>query len=228
MVMKVNSEAVINLAVTIEFDDGCVKTQVVGAEDYVRVAYNHNGVRRVITGTVVSINANPYNAQATKRDWYFVVSSTEPGDAGRIAKIFVINILDIEVIHKKDQQVYIGTPNDPTRITNMRIVNGYLQVSQNDGHTWRTVGSEPLSDKPIPPDDVLAQKIENMIGSDQYQNTDEFVQGIIDLIHEESRKRHHRPWKEHPEGDLMDQAGHTSERTNFEMGGIPLGPEVHD
>ena len=228
MVMRINSEAVIELSVTIEFDDGCVKTQVLGVGDYARVAYNHNGTRKVITGSVVNINANPYSAQTTKRDWYFMVSSDEPGDAGRIAKILVINILDLEILHKKHQQTTVGTPNDPTRVTNIRVVNGYLQISQNDGHSWRTVGTEPLSDKPIPPDDVLAAKIENMIGSDQYANTDEFVQGIIDLVHEESRKKHHRPWKEHPNGELADQQGHVTEGTNYNMGGIPLGDEVQD
>lgn len=228
MVMRVNSEAVIELSVTIEFDDGCIKTQVLGVGDYARVAFNHNGTRKVVTGNVVNINANPYSAQTTKRDWYFMVSSDEPGDAGRIAKILVINILDLEILHKKHQQSTVGTPNDPTRVTNIRVVNGYLQISQNDGHTWRTVGNEPLSDKPIPPDDVLAAKIESMIGSDQYANTDEFIQGIIDLVHEESRKKHHRPWKEQPNGKLVDEQGHVSDRTNYEMGGIPLGEEVHD
>ena len=228
MVMKVTSEAVVELSVTLEFDDGFTKTQVLGVGDYARVAFNHNGTRKVVTGSVVNINANPYSAQTTKRDWYFMVSSDEPGEAGRIAKILVMNILDLEILHKKHQQAYIGTPNDPTRVTNLRVVNGYLQVSQNDGHSWRTVGSEPLNDKPIPPDDVLAQKIMNMVGSDQYSTTEEFVQGIIDLIREESRKKHHRPWKEQPNGTLADQQGNTTERTNYDLGGFPLGEEIID
>ena len=226
--MKVTSEAVIELAVTIEFDDGCTKTQVLGVGDYARVAYNKNGTRKVVSGSVVSINANPYSAQTTKRDWYFMVASDNPDEVGRVAKILVINVLDLEILHKKNQQMHVGTPNDPTRVTNLRVVNGYLQISQNDGHSWRTVGNEPLSDKPIPPDDVLAQKIEAMIGSDQYAGTDEFIQGIIDLIREESRKKHHRPWGEQPNNTLADMQGTVTDRVNYDLGGFALSDEIID
>lgn len=226
MVMKIDSEATICLTVSILFDDGTSKTQIISEGDYVRVAYNHNGSRRVIQGTVTGIHANPYAATTSKREWYFNVINEDPEATPHIAKILVINMLDLEVIHKKYQSATVGTPNDPTRVTSIRVVNGYLQVSQNEGHTWRTI-EQPLSDKPVPPDDELVNKLMAMIGSDQYENADEFIQGVVDLIHKESHKRHHKPWTEQPVQDANDLAGHYA-NPQAHSGGLSVGPEIRD
>ena len=233
MVMKIDSEAIVSLKVTISYDDGAYKTQIVSEGDYVRVAYNHNGARRVVQGTVASIHANPYSSVTSKRDWYFNVINEDPEAVPHVAKIVVVNILDLEVIYKKHQSRSVGTPNDPTRVTHIRVVNGYLQVSQNEGHTWRTI-NEPLSNRPVPPDDVIAAKIEAMIGSDQYENADEFIKGIIELIHQEARKRRHRPWVEEPINpgepapDPNDLSGEQYANPEAHSAGMSVGPEISD
>ena len=227
MVMKIESEAMVSIKVGILFDDGTCKTQILSEGDYVRVAYNQNGTRRVVQGTVANIVANPYAASTSKRDWYFTVVNEDPEATPHVVKIFIINMMDLEVIHKKHQSATVGTPNDPTRVTNIRVVNGYLQVSQNEGYTWRTI-DQPLSNKPVPPDDIIVAKLMAMIGSDQYENADEFIQGVVDLIHKESHKREHRPWTEQPvRPDSEDLSGHYS-NPQAHSGGLSVGPESSD
>lgn len=197
MVMKIESESIVSLKIAISYDDGITKVQVVSEGDFVKVAYNYNGVRRVICGTVSSIHANPYAATISKNDWYFEVVDENPNNNPHVAKIMVNSVLDLEVLHKKYQSSTVGSPNDPTRITDIRVLNGYFQISQNNGYTWRTIDM-PLSDKPVPPDDQLALKIMAMIGSDQYATSEELIQGLADLVREEADKNKHRPWSEYP------------------------------
>jgi hypothetical protein len=229
MVMKTESEAMISLKVGILYDDGVTKTRVISEGDYIKVAYNYNGVRRVAMGVVTSIHANPYDAVATKKDWYFYVMDENPDNAApHLVKIMVTNLLDVEVLHMKNQAATVGTPNDPTRVTTLRIVNGFLQVSQNNGISWRTV-DVPLSDRPIPPDDRLYMTLMGMIGSDQYENTDEFVRGVVDLIHQEADRRNHRPWGEYPAPDTApeDLTGNYS-NPPAHSAGMSVGPQHPD
>lgn len=192
MVMKINCEVEQNLVVTISYDDGTMKTKVVSVGDYVSVAYNYNGCRRVVTGTVSNIHANPANSQATRKDWYFIVNNDDP-DAGNFGsvKILVVNLIDIEILRMKRQVNPVNTPNNAMRVTDIRLKAGYFQVSNNNGHTWKTVGIHPVSDVDIPEHSSLHQKIHDMIGSDQYENSDDFIRGIEKLIWDEVRKRQH-------------------------------------
>ena len=188
MVMKINCEVEQNLCVTISYDDGTMKTKLVGVGDYVSVAYNYNGARRVINGTVSSIHANPASLKTTKNDWYMVIANDDPDTRFGSVKILILNLIDIEVLRMHRQGVHINTPNNSMRVTDIRLKAGYLQVSNNNGRSWKTVGLEPVSDLDIPEAQELHDKLHAMIGSDQYETSDDLIRGIEMLIKEEARK----------------------------------------
>lgn len=189
MVMKINCEVEQSLCITINYDDGTIKTRLVSVGDYISVAYNHNGCRRVLAGTVSTIHANPASTKTTKNDWYIIVNNDDPevGVYGAV-KILILNIIDLEVLRMKRQINPINTPNNSMRVTDIRLKAGFLQVSNNNGRSWKTVGLEPVSDIDIPEHQDLHDKIHNMIGSDQYETSDDLIRAIEVLIKEEARK----------------------------------------
>lgn len=199
MVQRLKCEVEQNLVFHIEYDDGTEKTKVISTGDYVWVAYNHNGCRKQVTGTVSGIHANPESTQSTRKDWYFIV---HPDSDPVAVKIICVNVLDAEVLHMRKSVNPINTPNNAMRVTDIRIKAGYLQVSNNNGHSWKTVTGEPLSDIDIPEEAELHDKIHNIIGSDQYSTSDDLVNAIVDLIRDEARKLRHRC----PES--TDEGGH--------------------
>ena len=96
MVMKINCEVEQNLAITISYDDGTTKTKVVAVGDYVSVAYNYNGARRIVTGSVAGIHANPASTQTTRKDWYFIVNNDDiEASCFGSTKILIVNLIDI-------------------------------------------------------------------------------------------------------------------------------------
>ena len=194
MVLKIGSEVEQNLVLTIVYDDDSTKTVVVCEGDYVSMAYNRNGSRRVVTGMVNTIHANPYNGQLSRKDWYIVVSSDDPENMSS-AKVPINNILDLNVLRQRRGVHPINTPNNAMRVTDMRIKDNFLQVSSNDGRTWRTVGINAdgsLNDDPVGRDKGIADKIKCLIGSDQMATTDEFIDAIVSLIDNEVNKRTNR------------------------------------
>lgn len=194
MVLKIGSEIEQNLVLTIIYDDDVTKTVVVAEGDYVTLAYNRNGSRRVVTGVVNTIHANPYNGQLSRKDWYLIIASDDPESVSS-ARIPINNILDLNVLRQKRGVHPINTPNNAMRITDMRIKDNFLQVSSNGGRSWRTVGINSdgtLNDDPVGSDKSIADKVAQLIGSDQMATTDEFIAAIVDLINNEVSKRSRR------------------------------------
>ena len=189
MVMKVSCEVDQNLDIAITYDDGTMKHKLVSVGDYVSVAHNYNGSRRIAVGTVSGIHANPASKQTSRKDWYFIVNNDDPevGNYGT-TKILIVNLIDIEVLRMKNQVNPISSPNNSMRVTDMRIKAGYLQVSNNNGRSWKTVGVDPLSDIDIPEHQDIHDKLHAMIGSDQYETSDDLIRGIEELIKEEAKK----------------------------------------
>ena len=196
MVLKISSDIEQSLVLNITYDDDSTKTLYVCEGDYVTVAYNKNGARRVVTGVVGTIRANPYNGQVSKKDWYILVTDDNP-EVITSVKIYITNIIDLNVLRQKRGVHPVNTPNNAMRVTDIRIKNNFLQVSQNDGRSWRTVGINSdgtLNDDPVGNDKNIADKITALIGSDQMATTDEFIAAIIDLVNEEvKRRRKHHP-----------------------------------
>ena len=194
MVLKISSEVEQTLVLTIVYDDDNTKTIAVAEGDYITMAYARNGGRRVTTGNVTTIHANPYNGQLSRKDWYIVVASDDP-DCTSSVKIPINNILDLNVLRKRRGVHPVNTPNNAMRVTDMRIKDNYLQVSNNDGRTWRTVGINAdgtLNPDPVGTDKSVADKVAQLIGSDQMATTEEFINAIVNLINNEVAKRAHR------------------------------------
>jgi hypothetical protein len=194
MVLKISSEVEQNLVLTIIYDDDTTKTIVVSEGDYITMAYSRNGSRRVVTGIVNTIHANPYNGQLSRKDWYIVVASDNP-ECVSSAKVPINNILDLNVLRPKRGVHPINTPNNAMRVTDMRIKDNYLQVSNNDGRSWRTVGINAdgtLNSDPVGSDKSIADKISQLIGSDQMATTEEFIDAIVNLVNNEVAKRTNR------------------------------------
>ena len=194
MVLKISSAVEQTLVLTSIFDDDSTKTIPVSEGDYVTLAYNRNGSRKVVTGNVSTIHANPYNGQLSKKDWYIVVASDDPESVSS-AKIPINNILDLNVLRKRRGVHPINTPNNAMRVTDMRIKDNYLQVSNNDGRSWRTVGINAdgtLNPDPVGSDKSIADKVSQLIGMDQMATTEEFIDAIVNLINNEVAKRTNR------------------------------------
>lgn len=193
MVMKVNCEVKQNLVVNLTYDDETTKTLKLGEGDFVHIRYNKNGMNRYINGIINTIHADPYNGQLSRKDWYIIIANEDhsPGAIPSV-KINIVNILDVVLIHSASSCNPINTPNSPMRVTDIRVKENFLQISQNWGESWRTVGINEdgtLSDDFVGSDKTIEEAITNMIGSDQYSSSDEFVQGVIDIINDEVRKR---------------------------------------
>ena len=202
MVMKIACDVEQSLTIKISYDDGTIKTKVVSNGDYVSVTYNSNGARRIASGVVTGIHANPYSTQTTRKDWYFVINNddVEAGPVGS-RKIYVVNLIDVEIISMARQVNAINTPNNPMRVTDIRLKAGYLQISTNNGKTWKTVGLEPVSDMDPTIDGTLHQRIHDLIGSDQYTTSDELVVGFEEIIRDEIRKALRKLRPEEEDGD---------------------------
>lgn len=194
MVLKIGSEIEQTLVLTIVYDDDSTKTLTVAEGDYITMAYNRNGSRRIVTGVVNTIHANPYNGQLSRKDWYIIVASDNP-ESMSSAKVPINAILDLNVLRQRRGVHPINTPNNAMRVTDMRIKDNYLQVSNNDGRSWRTVGINAdgtLNDDPVGCDKTIADKISQLIGSDQMATTEEFIDAIINLVNNEVAKRTNR------------------------------------
>ena len=187
LVLQLGYEVEETLVITITYTDGMSKTKVLSVGDFVSIAYNKNGCRRTVNGTVTNIHANPYNPKMSKKEWYIIVSSDEfdEGFAGAV-KIYVPNILDVNVIRQKNFVSNVTTPNNSMRVTSIRVKYDTLQISTNGGRTWKSVGT--LTDDLIGPEIDIDNEVRALIGSDQYSNSDEFVRGIVDIINKEVKR----------------------------------------
>lgn len=188
MVMKIGCEVEQSLVITLSFDDETTKTRVISKGDYVSIAYNKNGTRRVVNGAVTTIYANPYNGKVSRKDWYVIIANDEGQGLGGAVRISILNILDVEVLKTSNNSRNVKTPNNNTRVTDIRVKGNFLQISSNGGRSWRNVGAE-LNDNLVGEELDIDTKVRSMIGSDQFASADEFVKGIVDIINDELRKR---------------------------------------
>lgn len=187
MVMKIGIEVDETLIITLTYDDCTSKTEALSVGDYISIDYNKNGARRRTTGFVNTIHADPSNA-IPRRDQYIIVMSDNPSDMNPAIKISLNNILDVVVIRKHEPTVPISTTEGPMRITHLRYNAGYLQFSTNNGKSWYTIPLE-VKEMQVGEAKTIEEKVEAMIGDDQYADSDEFVDGIVRIIQEEVAKK---------------------------------------
>lgn len=137
MTLEVKCSVIQSIKVNLKFEDGMCKERVIGVGDLIDVDFNCNGIRKSIEGRVVKV----YVEGSDARRWYIIVDSSDDFDATQY-KFSPMNIIDLEIIKKKDATQYIETTNDFTNIRALRIVHGRLQYTQ-DGHNWWPINIDP-------------------------------------------------------------------------------------
>jgi hypothetical protein len=116
--------------------------------------FNKNGKRKHVEGKVIKIVASD---TTDSRGWYIIVDGSIDF-SGQMERFCPNQILDVEVIQKHDLALYISTPNDSTHITDMRVVDGLLQVSIDGGYSWITPKNySPEEDGEIEDDNIASK-----------------------------------------------------------------------
>lgn len=130
MLMDIRCKAISSILCHMTYDDGTKKDCLVALHDLVDVFYNGNGMRKHIVGRVADISTvgtDPHN-------WYIIVDGSDDF-ASQNARFSPLQILNISIIRKADQDAIIRTPLGETGIPYLRIVKGRLQWSP-DGFKW--------------------------------------------------------------------------------------------
>ena len=133
MLMDIKCSEVSSVLVTLTFDDGTKKENLVSIGDLVDVEYNANGMRKHVEGKVVKIST----AGLDPKGWYIIVDGSDDFQCG-MAKFSPMSILDLEIIRKANTMDTVQTPIDCHNLPYLRIVKGRLQWSK-DGFSWLPV-----------------------------------------------------------------------------------------
>lgn len=133
MLMNINCSAVTSVAVHLKFDDNTCKDRIIAKDDLIEVDFNHNGVRKHVIGKVIKIST----ATTDPKGWFIIVDGSDDFEANQF-RFCPMNILDVEILRRAGENVYIETPRDNTGIYSLRIIKGRLQYSK-DGVNWSPV-----------------------------------------------------------------------------------------
>lgn len=161
MLLDINCKAISSVKVRLVFDDETVKCNVISIGDLIDVTYNGNGMRKHIIGRVTSIStvgADPHN-------WYIIVDGSD--DFARYgARFSPMDILDLEIIRKSDQEVIVKSPIGMGGIPYIREIKGRLQYSR-DGFEWHYI---VIDDENIIEDDSTDNAEEEFNGIEESRN----------------------------------------------------------
>lgn len=134
MLMNIENSVSQSIKISLTFDNNKTKRCEISVGDICSFEFNKNGRRKIIEGKVIKIFASD---TVDSKSWYIVVDGSLDF-AGQTERFCPNNILDVSVIQKHDQAQYISTPNDSTRITDMKLVDGMIMVSIDGGYSWLT------------------------------------------------------------------------------------------
>lgn len=132
MLMNLDCSIVQSIKVSLTFDNNKVKEREISVGDLCMFEFNKNGKRKTIEGKVVKICAGE---TVDVRSWYIIVDGSL-SFSGQMERFCPTQILDVDVIQKHDAKTYIGSPNDSTRITDMKYEDGCLKVSIDGGYSF--------------------------------------------------------------------------------------------
>jgi len=130
MLLNIKCSVVSSVKVDLTFDDGSKKDGILSIGDLVDIEYNSNGLRKRIYGRIINISAVGTDPNA----WYLTVDGSDDFQAATV-RFSVMGILDFTIIKKYDTINTIETPIDPTGITALKVVDGFLYYTQ-DGIHW--------------------------------------------------------------------------------------------
>ena len=124
------------LKVDLYFDDDSEKHITICEKDIVHIVWNNNGRKDVIRGKVKQINSTRDYLVDNKESSYIIVDGSDIYN-GKTVKIRFDHILDCEMIEKFDENLIVKTVcNKEEAINRLKLVDGKLFVSQDNGETW--------------------------------------------------------------------------------------------
>ena len=130
MLMDIKCSTVTSIELELSFDNGFKKHCIVSKGDLVWMIFNYNGCRKEVEAKVLKITANGSDPKA----WVILIDASEDFGATQY-RVCPLNILDIDIIKKRDAIRYIESPSNYSNIAGMRVVDGRLQYTQ-DGVNW--------------------------------------------------------------------------------------------
>jgi len=133
MLLKIDCSVVSSVKVKLTFDDGVIKEDIISIGDLVDIMYNSNGLRKRVYGRVINISVNGTDPNG----WYLTVDGSDDFQSVT-ARFSVMSIIDFTIIKKYDVSTVIETPNDPTGICMLKIVDGFLYYTK-DGIHWAEI-----------------------------------------------------------------------------------------
>ena len=134
MLMNIENTVIQSIKTSLTFDNNKTKECEISVGDICSFEFNKNGRRKLIEGKVIKIFASD---TIDSKSWYIIVDGSLDF-AGQTERFCPNNILDVSIIQKHDQAHYISTPNDSTRITDMKLEHGRIMVSIDGGYSWLT------------------------------------------------------------------------------------------
>lgn len=132
MLMNIECSIVQSLKVSLTFDNGKTKEREIATGDLCYFEFNKNGKRKTIEGKVTKIGLSN---TVDSKSWFIIVDGSLDF-SGQMERFCPNQILDVDIIQKHDTVDYVATPNDSTRITNIRLFDGCLQLSTDGGYSW--------------------------------------------------------------------------------------------
>ncbi len=134
MLINIECSIVQSLKVSLTFDNNRTKEREIAVGDLCSFEFVKDGMKRKIEGKVIKIGmSNTANANS----WYIIVDGSLDF-SGQQVRFCPNNILDVDVIKRHNDKQYVSTPNDETRVSALRLNNGFLQVSIDGGYSWMT------------------------------------------------------------------------------------------
>lgn len=136
MLLKNCCHVVECLKVNLYFDDNTEKHITVCEKDIVKIVWNNNGRRDTIRGKVKQIKSIRDHHTDNRECSYIIVDGSDIYK-GHTSKIRFDHILDCEMIEKFDENLIVKTVcNNNEAINRLKLVDGKLFVSQDNGETW--------------------------------------------------------------------------------------------
>ena len=124
------------LKVNLYFDDNSEKHITICEKDIVKIVWNNNGRKDTIRGKVKQIKSVRDRLTDNRECSYIIVDGSDIYN-GLTSKIRFDHILDCEMIEKFDENLIVKTVcNDKEAINRLKLVDGKLFVSQDNGETW--------------------------------------------------------------------------------------------
>lgn len=124
------------LKVNLYFDDDTEKHITVSEKDIIRVVWNNNGRKDTIRGVVKQIKSIRDHLTDNRECSYIIVDGSDIYK-GHCVKIRFDHILDCEMIERFDENLIVKTVcNDKEAINRLKLIDGKLFVSQDNGETW--------------------------------------------------------------------------------------------